>query len=626
MARARRPGPLAKDASKRGRAAQRQRFLAEKRGDLDPAQLQQALAVRRRQQQAAAAKPRARAAGARAAPDAAQQLQWLPIGPTVVLAGQAGGRPRVAGRVRDVQVSSNGLRAYAATANGGVWYSDDAGESWRPLGGWTTTGDPPPIDRPSSVLACGCLLVRFDPANNAAADEVYVGTGELVPVARGRPFPKNSGVGVLHATGPATSTIFAAPWTVEGGNLANSRNLPPRRRPGRCDDARRRDVGGPLDAHRWPARGVEPGRGRSVRGRPRRAADLHRRALGRRRRRDTDAALGRGARRRRRCVGGVGERERSRRPVQPDCAADARRQSGAHAAEPTEPRAGTVRRTRDVRARRSEPGLALRQPEPGRRRAHPAESARRPGLLQPGDRRAPDATRAPAARRRDRERRRPMERVALPRERHRACGGALAVRLHRARCRRRSDDRRFVRRQRRPRRRPRGALRHRRRAHRSLGRLRRGRVPVAARQRRQPAGQEQLHRAQQRHGDARMRLRRDPSRGRRPRRRRGAGQRHARARRHEPVGPAVRRRRRRRRRLRPRRARPLHRPGDERDLPRLRRVVQRSRRSARPQRPRRRTTRTRTPSSIPASTPCSSPRSHLPGRRAASPGAAGASG
>ena len=218
-------GPPGKDADKRGRAAERQRFLAGKRGPVGADQLREALRARRRQQAeeiapaTTAVAPRARR-GERAAPDLGQPHLWLPIGPSVVLTGQAGGRPRVAGRVRDLQVASDGLRAYAATANGGVWFTDDAGESWRPLGGWTTTGTPPPIDRPSGVLACGCLLVRF--GASAATDEVFVGTGELTPLVRGRPFSDNSGVGVLHATGPATSDIFAAPWTIEGNNLANS--------------------------------------------------------------------------------------------------------------------------------------------------------------------------------------------------------------------------------------------------------------------------------------------------------------------------------------------------------------------------------------------------------------------
>ena len=222
MARVRPRGAPPKDPTRRGRATQRQAFLATKRGDLDADELREALRVRRRQQAAeVAGLPRPRGS-AREAPDVAQPHQWLPIGPTVVLAGQAGGRPRVAGRVTDVQVSNDGLRAYAATANGGVWFSPDGGESWQPLGGWTTTGSPPPIDRASGVLACGCLLVRFDPGNNAAADEVYVGTGELMPSRGNTLGGQNSGIGVLHATGPATSTIFAAPWTVEAANLANS--------------------------------------------------------------------------------------------------------------------------------------------------------------------------------------------------------------------------------------------------------------------------------------------------------------------------------------------------------------------------------------------------------------------
>ena len=213
-----------RDPAKRGRAVQRQRFLAERRGPVDADELQAAIRARRRQQseqQGAVPAPRAPRSGGRTrgVPDTTQPHLWLPIGPMVVLEGQAGGRPRVAGRVTDVQVSPDGLRAYAATANGGVWYSDDAGESWRPLGGWTTTGAPPPIDRPAGVLTCGCLLVRFDLGGNAAADEVLVGTGELLPIVRGRPFSRNSGVGVLRAVGPATSAVFAAPWSLEGGNL-----------------------------------------------------------------------------------------------------------------------------------------------------------------------------------------------------------------------------------------------------------------------------------------------------------------------------------------------------------------------------------------------------------------------
>jgi len=52
-------------------------------------------------------------------------LLWLPAGPATVLGGQAESSPRVSGRVRDIAVSADGTRAYAATANGGIWYTDD---------------------------------------------------------------------------------------------------------------------------------------------------------------------------------------------------------------------------------------------------------------------------------------------------------------------------------------------------------------------------------------------------------------------------------------------------------------------------------------------------------------------
>jgi hypothetical protein len=149
---------------------------------------------------------------------------WVPIGPTVVLAGQAGGRPRVAGRVRDLRVSDDGQRAYAATANGGVWYSGDGGETWAPLGGWAVSGTPPTTTAPANVLVCGCLYVRFDPGGIAGNDEVLVGTGELLPqlpsTPQGWPGGNASSVGVLRAVGPSGAAEFAQVWNVEGTNLA----------------------------------------------------------------------------------------------------------------------------------------------------------------------------------------------------------------------------------------------------------------------------------------------------------------------------------------------------------------------------------------------------------------------
>jgi hypothetical protein len=203
------------DPSVRGRAAERFTYLAQRAGIVDPEEA--ALALERRRSQLA---PQA---GVREAPTGDANL-WVPIGPTVVLGGQAGGRPRVAGRVRDLRVSDDGKRAYAATANGGVWYSPDGGETWSPLGGWGVSATPPNVTVPSNVLVCGCIYVRFDSGGNAANDEVFIGTGELLPQLltslQGWPGGRASSVGVLRAVGPATATEFDQVWNVEGTNLA----------------------------------------------------------------------------------------------------------------------------------------------------------------------------------------------------------------------------------------------------------------------------------------------------------------------------------------------------------------------------------------------------------------------
>ena len=209
------------DQRARGKAVQREQFVAARRGRIDPDELQRAV-EQRRQQLARRPSPASRPHIARAAPTGSTRV-WVPLGPSVVLQGQAGGRPRVAGRVRDLQVSPNGQRIYAATANGGVWFSADGGDTWDPLGGWAVTGTPPDITSPANVLVCGCIYVRF--GATAADDEVLVGTGELMPEAisslgSGMPMVNNSGVGILRAVGPATGGTFAQVWDIEGTNLA----------------------------------------------------------------------------------------------------------------------------------------------------------------------------------------------------------------------------------------------------------------------------------------------------------------------------------------------------------------------------------------------------------------------
>ena len=211
------------DVSRRGRAAERQSFLAQRAGTVDPNELAVAL-ERRRAPAAPQARGRPRAAPPAGAPPAADVDLWVPIGPTTVLAGQAGGRPRVSGRVNDIAVSSDGKRAYAASANGGVWYTGDGGDTWSPVGGWATAPPAAGVAGPANVMVCGCLLVHFDPGNDPNQDEVLVGTGELVPRGiapqSGTPGERIGSIGVLRAVGPSDDPEFNQIWQIEATNLA----------------------------------------------------------------------------------------------------------------------------------------------------------------------------------------------------------------------------------------------------------------------------------------------------------------------------------------------------------------------------------------------------------------------
>jgi hypothetical protein len=129
---------------------------------------------------------------------------WLPVGPAGVING---GRPRVSGRVRDVIVSANGERAYAASALGGLWYTDTSGARWEPVGQWAMVPSGTSVPASSNTLTCGAVHVRFDPAgNDPRNDEVWVGTGEpgqnlISPTDFGNQ-GQYAGVGILHALGP----------------------------------------------------------------------------------------------------------------------------------------------------------------------------------------------------------------------------------------------------------------------------------------------------------------------------------------------------------------------------------------------------------------------------------------
>lgn len=95
---------------------------------------------------------------------------WVPIGPSITSRGQAPDNPGVAGRVARLAITSGATRIYAATANGGVWRSDDGGSTWNPtMEAW----DLNPTTPTSDSLSCGAIAI-----DSADPDRVYVGTGE----------------------------------------------------------------------------------------------------------------------------------------------------------------------------------------------------------------------------------------------------------------------------------------------------------------------------------------------------------------------------------------------------------------------------------------------------------------
>ena len=207
-------------AKKQKNSAAREDFLQEISGFVDRRALSASIAalLSGEDPEAAGDSPRARAASARAAvaPMAfpgSNSNRWVPIGPSVVRQGQADGRPRVSGRVRDLAVSADGMRAYAGTAKGGVWFTGDAGATWEPLGGWAN--EPRRQGGNISAFATGCLLVDF--GADASADFVMVGTGEIGATQRPTGHSGNRGMGVLVARGPAVAGLNADPWEQETG-------------------------------------------------------------------------------------------------------------------------------------------------------------------------------------------------------------------------------------------------------------------------------------------------------------------------------------------------------------------------------------------------------------------------
>jgi hypothetical protein len=210
-------------AMKRGRAADREAFYQQMHGNIDYVSLNTAVNRFRATEsdslsQADPPSGDGITGTARARPlsrdfPTSNESRWVPIGPTVTQRGQAMSRPRTSGRIRDINVSEDGQRAYVISAKGGVWYSGDAGTTWKPVGGWATGAVNPQGN--GNMFSGGALLVSF--GGISELDIVLVGTGEPVPSRGVTGETAQGGVGVLAARGPAIKSIEANPWEDDAG-------------------------------------------------------------------------------------------------------------------------------------------------------------------------------------------------------------------------------------------------------------------------------------------------------------------------------------------------------------------------------------------------------------------------
>ncbi|MGH3331642.1 MAG: WD40/YVTN/BNR-like repeat-containing protein [Nocardioidaceae bacterium] len=123
---------------------------------------------------------------------------WTPMGPLAVPFGQTygGARVLISGRVTAIAPHpTNGDRIYIGTSRGGVWRTEDAGQTWTPLGD----------DQPS--LAIGALAIGVnDP------QVLYAGTGEGNLQLYSSAFPLSSAPGVYLGIGLLRSTDGGISW------------------------------------------------------------------------------------------------------------------------------------------------------------------------------------------------------------------------------------------------------------------------------------------------------------------------------------------------------------------------------------------------------------------------------
>jgi ligand-binding sensor domain-containing protein len=129
---------------------------------------------------------------------------WRPLGASVVERGQllsdASSGAMTSGRVTAIALDPGApsTHLYAGTGNGGVWRTDDGGQTWTPIGD----------DLPS--LSIGALAIA-----PSKADWLYIGTGEANPAVS-----VPAGVGVIRYDRAAGTTTPILKPALEGQSIS----------------------------------------------------------------------------------------------------------------------------------------------------------------------------------------------------------------------------------------------------------------------------------------------------------------------------------------------------------------------------------------------------------------------
>lgn len=148
---------------------------------------------------AAATRAAAAADALPATPPGLPTNRWTAVGPLAVKAQPYGRTTAYSGRVTGIEVAPGGKRLYVATANGGVWRSENGGFTWQSL---MDAVDLNPTAQQADSQACGAIALVA--GEWATQDRIYVGSGEA-----------NGALDAYYGVGPLVSHDGGANWYTE---------------------------------------------------------------------------------------------------------------------------------------------------------------------------------------------------------------------------------------------------------------------------------------------------------------------------------------------------------------------------------------------------------------------------